>query len=311
MELRQLRAFLEVATVRHFGQAAATLRITQPALTQRIQALERELGVQLLKRSAREVTLTVAGEVLLPYATSLIHVEDQALRDLADNAAGRAGRMRIAYQLHADSVAMATIMAAYRKQYPKVDVQVSSAYSLTNVEQIAAGHLDAAFVSMPIPHQDVVTARRISDDETLIALGQGHRFAKMERVPVKELARQPLILFPVALSPILTVAFRRWLREHSGAELNIVGEEVFEQAALAVAKSDTVVAFGSSRWASFVPVPGLVYRPMSPPPMTSFGIAYRRDDRSPQLANLLRIVDEVAKEAQANSPADGELIAQG
>ena len=60
MELRQLRAFLQVATARHFGKAAAVLKITQPALTQRIQALERELGVQLLTRTAREVRLTPA-----------------------------------------------------------------------------------------------------------------------------------------------------------------------------------------------------------------------------------------------------------
>src|ERR1700737_2275948 len=68
VELRQLRAFLEVANAQHFGHAAQTLKITQPALTQRIQALERELGVRLLQRSARGVRLTAAGEILLPYA---------------------------------------------------------------------------------------------------------------------------------------------------------------------------------------------------------------------------------------------------
>jgi len=63
MELRQLRAFVEVATLGHFGHAAERLHLTQPALTQRIQALERELGLQLLERNAREVRLAPPGIV--------------------------------------------------------------------------------------------------------------------------------------------------------------------------------------------------------------------------------------------------------
>src|SRR5712692_5654405 len=115
MELRQLRTFLQVANAGHFGKAAAALRITQPALTQRIQALERELGVQLLTRSAREVRLTPAGEILLPYATNLIQVEDRAIRDLADNASDRTGNLRVAYLLHGSIVSQCTIVAESRR----------------------------------------------------------------------------------------------------------------------------------------------------------------------------------------------------
>src|SRR6202048_4176243 len=78
VELRQLRAFLEVANAQHFGHAAQSLKITQPALTQRIQALERELGVRLLQRSARGVRLTAAGEILLPFANRPLHVGGRA-----------------------------------------------------------------------------------------------------------------------------------------------------------------------------------------------------------------------------------------
>jgi DNA-binding transcriptional LysR family regulator len=308
MELRQIRAFVQVATARHFGRAAAVLKITQPALTQRIQALERELGVQLLTRSAREVTLTPAGEILLPYANSLVHLEDRALRDLADNAAGRAGKLRIAYQLHADGAVMAAIMAEFRRRYPQVEVQTASAYTVTNVEQIVAGVMDAAFVSLPVTRQDTVATRWISDDEILVAMGQRHRFAKMERVPVKALAGEPMILFPVFLSPILSVAFRSWLTKHTGAELNIIAEEPHEQAALQVAKSDRLVFFVGSRWSSIVPTPGLVYRQMTPRPMNSYGIAYRRDEETPQVVNLLKIADEIATQSRTAAPEGAELF---
>ena len=72
MELRQLRAFVEVAAHLHFGRAARVLHLTQPALSQRIQYLERELQVRLLTRTSREVRLTPAGEVLLSHAKRMI-----------------------------------------------------------------------------------------------------------------------------------------------------------------------------------------------------------------------------------------------
>jgi DNA-binding transcriptional LysR family regulator len=311
VELRQLRAFLEVANAQHFGHAAQTLKITQPALTQRIQALERELGVRLLQRSARGVRLTAAGEILLPYAKSLIHVEDRALRELADNAAGRAGRLRVAYQLAADAPLMSAIMTEFRRRFPKVEVETAAAYSVMNVEQVVAGTMDAAFVALPVPHPDIVATRRISEDEVLVAFSARHPFAEMDRVPVAMLSDQPMILFPRALSPLLTAAFQRWLINHIGHEPNVIAEEPFELALLIVAESDSIVAFGNSRSATAVPVPGIVYRHLTPAPATGFGIAYRRDDESPQVVNLLAIAEEVAKR-HGSAPSDGrELIANG
>lgn len=307
MELRQLRAFLQVANDRHFGQAAAALKITQPALTQRIQALERELGVQLLTRSAREVRLTPAGEVLLPYADSLVHIEDRALRDLTDNAAGRAGRLRVSYQLHGDSALMSEILATFRARYPKVEVQTGSSYSVTNAEQIVAGQLDAAFVAIPVPHQDVLATKWIRDDEVFIAVSEANPLARLERVPVTALAGQPMILYPTTLSPIITTSLRRWLEDHVGAALNVVAEEPWEQATLMVARSNELVGFGRYRLAEANGSP-VVLRSMTPAPLTGFGVAYRRDDDSTQTANLLKVVDEVAKRLPSRTPSDGELI---
>jgi DNA-binding transcriptional LysR family regulator len=310
LELRQLRAFLEVANAQHFGHAAQTLKITQPALTQRIQALERELGVRLLQRSARGVRLTAAGEVLLPYANSLVHVEDRAIRELADNAAGRAGRLRLAYQVAADAPLMSAIMTEFRRRYPKVEVQTSSAYSMMNVEQVVAGTMDAAFVAMPVPHPEIVATRRISEDEVLVAVSTRHPFAQLEIVPVPMLSDQPMILFPKALSPVLTSAWINWLVSHIGHEPHVVAEEPLELALLIVAGSDSTIAFGNSRSATAT-VPGIVYRHLTPAPTTGFGIAYRRDDESPQVANLLSIAEEVAKRNGSPPPEGRQLIAHG
>ena len=97
LELRQLRAFVAIADHGHYGRAADSVGLTQPAITQRIKALERELGTPLLTRSARGVNLTSAGQALIEHARRLLLIEDRAVRALHDHAKGVVGRLRISY----------------------------------------------------------------------------------------------------------------------------------------------------------------------------------------------------------------------
>src|ERR1700738_3892625 len=126
MVLRQLRAFVEVADSGHFRVAAERLKLTQPALTQRIQALERELGLQLLERSARQVRLAPAGTVLLAHARRLVQTEDEALRGLKAYSSGNLGRISIAYQAAGDVATAGSIIAEYRRRFPGVDIETTS-----------------------------------------------------------------------------------------------------------------------------------------------------------------------------------------
>jgi DNA-binding transcriptional LysR family regulator len=129
MELRQLRAFVEVADSGHFRVAAERLRLTQPALTQRIQALERELGLQLLERNARAVRLAPAGTVLLRHARRLVQTEDEALRGLKAYSSGNVGHLAIAYQAAGDVTTAGWIIAEYRRRFPSVEIETTSGSS--------------------------------------------------------------------------------------------------------------------------------------------------------------------------------------
>lgn len=307
MELRQLRAFLQVANSRHFGRAAASLNITQPALTQRIQALERELGVQLLTRNAREVRLTAAGEVLLPYANSLIHFEDRALRDLADNAAGSAGSIRIAYLLSGDIGTQGRIVAELRRQYPEVSVRTNVAFSRLNLDQLLAGDLDAAFIGpLPIPNDAAVqSAGRMP---LMLALPEGHPLTQEASVLVSSLRGEPVILWPQPWNPELHSSFKQWLAGHIGTAPNIVAEEPPDQALEAVAATGSAVTFVSAWRATSAHMNGIAFRPMVPEPVIQHQVVYRRDNPSPILKHLLRITDEVVSANQANSTPEGDLL---
>jgi DNA-binding transcriptional LysR family regulator len=307
VELRQLRAFLEVSSERHFGRAAARLNLTQPALTQRIQALERELGAQLLERNAREVKLTDAGELLLPFARSLVQIEQSALRNLKDHAAGSAGQIRVAYLNSGDVEVAGRIVAEFRRRYAAVEVHTSSASTFVNLDRMARGAVDAAFVSIAGPIPPGVEVLWVSRLPLMLAISEGHPLARLDRVPVSAIAGEPFIMYPAEINQSLIAGFESWVARHAAGKLNIVAYEPPDQALQAVAMSDSLMTLVNGGRAQPVPVPGVVYRSLAPSPLLDFGVAYVRDDPSPIVANLLEIATRFAREELRNHP-DGELL---
>lgn len=305
MELRQLRAFIEVADSGHFGRAAGRLHITQPALTQRIQSLERELGVQLLERNAREVRLAPAGTILLPHARRIVEAEDVGLHDVKAYSSGVVGRLHIAYPT-GDVAFAGSIVAEYRRRFPAVDVETESGYSGPNLALVQNHAADAAFVLMTSARPDGITARTIRHEEVIVVMRSDHRLAQMDQIPVKALRGEPIALG--AANPDFIAAIRRWLVRHTGADANVVSEDPTDIAMETVVKSGSALLLVVRRYAAMQPVTGLAYRSMSPAPIGEFAIAYRSDELSPTLANFLRLVDDLAPNGHRDVPEDGELI---
>ena len=308
MELRQLRAFVAVATTRHFGRAAKRLHLTQPALTQRIQALEHELGVQLLERSAREVRLTRAGTVLLPHAQGLVQEEDAALRDLKDYSAGVTGRVRIAYLAAGDVSLAGAIIAAFRRRFPRLELETSAASSGANLQRLLDHATDAAFALMPLARSAAITARPIRREEIILVMRQDHRLAQIDRIPVESLRGEPLAMPPAAVNPSLVAALAQWLVRRTGADLNVVSEDPTDLALQTVARQGVAPALVVRSYFLSQAASGLVHRSLCPAPLVELVVACRRDDPSPALANLLGVVDEVAPFDPGGVPDDGELI---
>lgn len=307
MELRQLRAFVEVATVEHFGRAAAAMKITQPALTQRIQAIERELGVDLLTRSARGVRLTQAGEALLPYARRMVRSEDQALSELADIAAGSAGRLRIAYLLHGDVVLQGRIVAQFRRCYPVVELETSAAQSRMNLDLLCNGGADVAFVELPADVPEGIALQSMGRCYPLmLALPLNHRLAKLERVPVEALRGVPLVLSPPSENPAMSTAFKRWLRRHT-SNVNVVAEEPADQAVETIATSDGAAAV-VSWWRASTGAGSVAFKPLTPAPLVELSLAHRSDDPNPLLKNLMTVLDEIRASTKGAADTGGELL---
>ena len=308
MELRNVRAFVAVADERHFGRAAANLNLTQPALSLRIQVLERELGIQLLQRNAREVRMTPAGEALLVHARALVQEEDRALREMKDHVAGNSGRLRIAY-LNVWNVGLPTqIVAEFRHRYPAVRLETISGYSQLNAQRVMADEVDFAFVGMQGADSDDMVVRPIDRKEIVLVMTPANHLAAMQTIPIVCLRGEPIIAVTSALGSPHVSASLRWLAGQLGEEPNIVAEEPLDQIPAAVALSGLAVTLSTADRAALWEGEGLIARRLAPMPFVDYGVAYCNGNGSPALLNLLGIVDELAPPLPDKLPEGGERV---
>ena len=194
MEIRQLRAFIAIAELGTFTAGAQRVHVTQAAISMQIRQLENELGARLFIRAPRRVMLTEAGEQLLQRARQILRDHDAAIDEIAELAGAERGRLRIG-----SASAMVTtdvlpgLLKALRQQHSGAEVTVSSGTSEALVQQILAGELDLAFVSLPVEARGINT-ERLSQDQLVAVASPRHRLAKQRTISAYSLAGEKLIL---------------------------------------------------------------------------------------------------------------------
>ncbi|NUW40864.1 LysR substrate-binding domain-containing protein [Nonomuraea rhodomycinica] len=203
MELRQVRCFVAVAEELHFGRAAERLLLGQPAVSQHIRRLERELRVELFDRSPRHVRLTAAGELFLPGARRMLAAEEEARASVAELAEGRTGVLRLG-TVSGLGPRLDRILDAYERHAPGVRVELVSLPVKERLAQLAGDRLDAAFVRAAVP-DDSPELRLIPlwEEELLIALPARHPLAAGDQPALPDLAGLPLRLTDRRTNPAL------------------------------------------------------------------------------------------------------------
>ncbi|SFJ69651.1 LysR family transcriptional regulator [Thermoflavimicrobium dichotomicum] len=200
MELRHLRYFIAVAEELHYGRAAKRLHIAQPPLSQQIQQLEEELGVQLLKRNNRQVELTYTGKVFYEHAKSILEQVDEAVR--ATHRAHRCeiGWIEIGYCELAINMFLPTLLKRFKTSYPNIDLVL---HEMSPDQQITSLHkkrIDIAFISQPItdPHLE---CKKIANEKLVVALSEHHPLSSKKRINLNLLVNEPIILLEQSKNP--------------------------------------------------------------------------------------------------------------
>ncbi|WP_159875469.1 LysR family transcriptional regulator [Aquitalea denitrificans] len=150
MELRDLKAFVVLGELLHFGQAASRLHITQSALSKQIRRLEDEVGAPLFERNANRTRLTELGRALLADAAQLLDDSLSWLRQAADLQAGRSGSLRIGFGASTHTL-LPGLIARFRQQRPQVRITLSDLSSHHQWQAMREGRLDLGFCRLPAP----------------------------------------------------------------------------------------------------------------------------------------------------------------
>jgi DNA-binding transcriptional LysR family regulator len=190
LDLRLVRYFTVVADHRHFGRAAAELRVAQPSLSRQIRHLEQQLGARLLDRTPQGTRLTQAGEVFLPQARALLRATAQAAA--ATRAASQPSRITVGYT---PGLIITPAVRNLRRQHPDADVQTLH-LDWNEARDALLGHrVDAAVTRLPL-RTDGLNVTVLYDEPRLLLVPLDHRLAGKESVTLDDIAGEPIPRMP-------------------------------------------------------------------------------------------------------------------
>lgn len=196
MELRQLEQFVAVAEEHHFGRAAARCNVVPSAFSTSIRGLERELGVPLLRRTTRTVSLTEAGTLFLAEARRCLAAAAAARGVVSDVRNLMAGSLRVGGIPTFDLLDQPALLQRMRRDHPAVTIRYTRGTSHHLIDAVRGGRLDIAVVSLPDPAPTDLTVIRVATGPLVIACHPEHRLAGRSGVGLGELARESFVATP-------------------------------------------------------------------------------------------------------------------
>ena len=289
--LRQLRGFEALAAELNFGRAAASVHLTQPALSLSIRRLERSLGVALFTRTTRHVELTPAGSHLLAKLLPALAALEAAL-DVAEQwADGTRGVLRIGYLIGAGLDRLPRLLRAFTDKYPDIRVETVEFDFSEPTAGLRAGKVQVAVLRPPIDLDDV-DFLELSQEGWVACLPQDHALARRRKVRLAEVLTEPIVAAPESAG-----AWRDyWIAAgYRGPEpARVVAEAATFEAefsAVAQGKGISITVEAASR---YFRRPDIRFVPISDAPPSSVSLAWHRDNVAPALARFI----EVARQRQ-------------
>ncbi|MEU2877106.1 LysR family transcriptional regulator [Streptomyces sp. NPDC007070] len=186
MDLEAVRTFVAVADTGQFQKAATDLAVTQQAVSKRVAALERDLGVRLFGRTPRGAELTIDGQAFLPHARELLRVAERAAGSV------RTGRRALRVDIIASRGAASGLMRDFHRAHPEIDLDVLMLFDIDSaVAAIRSGTIDASFRAVAAPGRplpDDIASVRVLDEPLQLLTGPAHVLAGARSVPLARLA---------------------------------------------------------------------------------------------------------------------------
>ena len=194
MDNQNLKAFITVAEVGSFSEAADRLYLTQSAISKRIALLEQQIGKRLFDRIARQVSLTEAGNELLPRARRILQEYENALQAINDLSGEASGTLRLAISHHLGLHRLPPILKQFAQQYPNVTLDIEFMDSEKAYEQVLHGDSEVAVITLALESHHNINSKKIWNDPLRFICAQDHPLAALKKPALKDLAEYPMIL---------------------------------------------------------------------------------------------------------------------
>jgi DNA-binding transcriptional LysR family regulator len=288
MELRQLRYLQVLAEELHFGRAAQRLGIAQPALTQQIQSLERDLGARLFQRTKRSVHLTIAGRLTLEQATRTLEQAERTATVARRAGRGEQGSVEIGYVGSAAfSGILSKITFDYRKTNPDIELHLHELDITQQVDDVSHGRIDVGFIRPPVRQwPDGITSLTLSREPIIIALPKGHPLSRRRAVALAALANESFI----------TTYFEEGVGFHAQVVAMCRAGDLVPRITQRGRQFAAITSLvGAGLGVAFVPdslrnlrVPNVVYRPLyGAKGTTDLAIIFRKFEQAPAVVSFI------------------------
>jgi DNA-binding transcriptional LysR family regulator len=273
MELRHLRSFVTLAQELNFSRAAERLHIVQPALSGQMKSLEEELGVQLLTRDRRSVSLTEVGRLFLPQAQATLDQADAALRVAQRAEQGDIGELRIGFVSSVVPDILPRVIRKLRAQYPRLQLRFHDMPTPRQIDALNDGRIDFGFLRLPV-NTPGLHIEMILEEPFVVVLPTDHPLAVENAITVNSLQNEPMLFLARSAAPGYSDALLGALSAE-GLVLKIVQEFTELSTMVGLVASHLGLAIVPASVAISLP-PGAVARRLQPMSHQSqLGLAWR------------------------------------
>jgi DNA-binding transcriptional LysR family regulator len=311
VDLDAVRTFVAAADAGQFQEAAVALSITQQAVSKRIAALEKDLGVRLFTRTARGAQLTIDGQALLRHARELLRVEARA------DASVRPGRRALRVDVVNRRITPAVLLQDFYRVHPEIELDIVTLAADVDgaIAAVEAGTVDATFHAVTVPVRQLpgtIRTAQVIDEQHELLVGPGHVFANAHAVTPAQLPGHR-IWMPGLAPDTEVLAYYEELAAAFGLTIDVVGPVFGNEALLAeIADSSslsTLVGEGSRYlWPDSYDLRRIPVR--DPSPIYPLSVIWRNDNPHPALVKLRDYLDSRRvdmSETQIWTPKWGQL----
>lgn len=288
MDLRQLRYFDAVAETCHFGQAAERLHLAQPALSQAVRRLEAELGVLLLQRTTRQVSLTPAGEYFHQEVRRVLADLDASVVGVRSIAEGSRGLLRVGFTGTSAFTQLARLSRLVKSALPGVVLEIQAdLLTPAQVERLLDGRLDLGVLRGPVAESGIQT-RTLTREPLVLALPADHRLVPEPALEVSDVSADDFVAYADARS-VVNEAMLSSCRQ-AGFSPTIAHRAPGTAGLLALVGAGLGVALVPQSVRS-MRLDGVVYRDVTDAATIDLSLAWRTDDASALVSTALDVLE--------------------